>query len=267
MLEAVQRDGIDLITVPELEGDSGITVAFTGRHGGKSRPPFESLNLAYDVGDERKAVTSNRLLFGNMMGIPPEDWVLCQQVHGSCVKRVGDLEKGRGGIDYWSAVPRSDGLVTDRAGMAIGILTADCLPIVLVCRSARVIGAAHVGWRGALFGVAVSALGRLLEYPDCRAEEMLAFLGPSIGPCCLQVGKEVACEFRRSIGEEAVIEGDDGTARLDLPAICRYQLVEAGIRRKNIFSAGVCTHCDERYFSYRGSGGNTGRQAGMAALL
>jgi copper oxidase (laccase) domain-containing protein len=187
MLEAVMRDGIEIITAPELETDSGIIVIFTGRAGGKSRPPFEGLNIAYDVGDEREAVTSNRLLLGKTMGIPPSDWVLCQQVHGSCVRRVGDLERGRGGMDHWSAIPRSDGLTTDRTGLAIGILTADCLPLVLVCSSASVVGAAHVGWRGALYGVAVHVLGRLLEYPDGHPEEVLAFLGPSIGPCCLRV--------------------------------------------------------------------------------
>ena len=267
MLEAVQRDGIDLIAVPDLERDLGIIVAFTGRQGGTSRPPFERLNLAYDVGDEREAVTSNRLLLGKALSISTDDLVLCRQVHGSCVKRVGELERGRGGVDHWSAIPRSDGLATDRSGIVLCILTADCLPLVMVCGTARAVAVAHVGWRGALYGVTVSAISRLLEYTGCRTEEITAFLGPCIGSCCLQVGKEVADGFRRFIGDEAIVEVDDGSMRLDLASICRQQLVEAGINIKNIFSADVCTRCDEGYFSYRGSEGNTGRQAGIVAIL
>lgn len=266
MLEAIKKGGINMITAPDLERAMGITVAFTGRNGGTSKPPFEQLNLAYDVGDERKAVTSNRLLLGKELSISPDDWVVGRQVHGSCVKRVGELERGRGGVDTWSAIPRSDGVVTESQGIALCILTADCLPLVLVCGPSRVVGVAHVGWRGALYRVTESAIVKLLEYAGCRKEEITAFLGPCIGPCCLKVGQEVADEFRRFIGDEAVIRGDDGSMRLDLASLCRRQLVEAGIESKNIFSAEVCTRCDEGYFSYRGSGGNTGRQAGIVAL-
>lgn len=267
MLEAVQRAGVDLITVPELERERGITVIFTGRLGGNSRPPFDSLNLAYDAGDENKVVTSNRHLVGKILGIPPEDWVLCRQVHGSCVKRAGELERGRGGLDHWSAIPRADGLISDREGLVLGILTADCLPLVLVCGSESAVGVAHVGWRGALYGVVISALKRLFEYSGCRPDEVTAFLGPCIGPCCLKIGKDVADDFRRFIGDKAVIEGEDGSPRLDLASICRRQLIGYGINYTNIFSADVCTSCDEKYFSHRGSGGNTGRQAGMVAIL
>ena len=258
---------MELIAAPEFERELGITVTFTGKLGGNSRPPFDSLNLAYDVGDERKVVTSNRKLVGKILGIPRDDWVLCEQVHGSCVKRVGELERGRGGLDRWSAIPRSDGLISDREGLVLGILTADCLPLVMVCGSAKAVGVAHVGWRGALYGVAVSALHRLLEHADCRPGDITAFLGPHIGPCCLHVGSDVADDFRRFVGDKSVIEGKDGSTRIDLASICREQLVGSGIDNTNIFSVDVCTHCDERYFSYRASGGTTGRQAGMVAIL
>jgi YfiH family protein len=267
MLVAEQRGGLDLIVVPELERSLGITVAFTGRRGGNGSPPFDSLNLAYDVGEERDVVRSNRNLVGNILGISPDDWVLCQQVHGSRVMHAGELERGRGGPDYWSAIPRTDGLVSCTEGLALGILTADCLPLVMVCASEKAAGVAHVGWRGALYGVAVSALHRLLGYSGCNAGEIYAFLGPCIGHCCLKVGKDVAADFRRFAGDNAVTGSEDGNSRLDLASICRNQLIESGVNVNNIFTADVCTNCDEKYFSYRGSGGNTGRQAGMVAIL
>src|SRR5450756_765631 len=80
----------------------------------------------------------------------------------------------RQGVDHWSAIPRSDGLATDRSGIVLCILTADCLPLVMVCGTARAVAVAHVGWRGALYGVTVSAISRLLEYTGCRTEEITA---------------------------------------------------------------------------------------------
>jgi hypothetical protein len=267
MLKKVERGGLGILSAPGVENDFGISMAFTsGKHGGSGHQ-FKALNLSYDVGDDRKVVTSNRILLAEAFGIPPENWVLCQQVHGSRVNIVGELERGRGGLDHWSAMPRTDGLVTDKAGIALGILTADCLPLAMVCGSAKVVGVAHVGWRGALYGVATAAIRRMLEFPGCTPEEVIAFLGPCIGPCCLEVGSDVAAEFRRFHIDVAISGGNNGSPRLDLASTCRDQLISAGVKSNNIFTAGVCTRCDDEYFSYRGSGGKTGRQAGIVAIL
>jgi YfiH family protein len=267
MLEKVRKGNVDLILASELEAEHGIVVAFTGRSGGISEPPFDSLNLSYDVGDERGAVVSNRHLVEEILGIPSDVWVFGKQAHGSRVAFVGELERGRGATDHWSGLSHCDGLVTDREGLLLGVLTADCLPLVMVCGSRRAVGIAHVGWKGALYGIAVDLLHKLLECTGCRHEEIDAFLGPCIGPCCMVVGEDVENNFRKYIGDAAFAEGAGRKPRLDLVSICRSQLIGSGVEKANILSTGICTQCDPRYFSHRGSGGRTGRQAGIVAVI
>jgi len=269
MLELVHRGGLDMLAAPELEDEFGIALAFTNRHGGESGGSFSTLDLSFNVGDSRVAVASNRDRVAEFFGIHAEHWVLGQQVHGATVRQVGLLERGRGGRDYWSGLPRTDGLLTDLPGVAVGVLTADCLPVVMAAVVERMVGIAHAGWRGILSGVAPAVLEAVSLASGCPPGEMLAFLGPCIGPCCMEVDEDVAVFFRARFGGGGDVVMTDGTgrSRIDIALACRRQLEGAGVRQASIFESGICTSCDESYFSFRRSGGTTGRQLAVVAVM
>lgn len=267
MLEVLEREGLDLIVSPLLEEERHVRVSFSDRNGGVGTGRFASLNLSYNVGDDPSAVKSNRSRLGDSTGVPTGEWVLCQQVHGTCVMEVGPLEVGRGGSDFLSAIPRCDGLVTDLPGVALGVLTADCVPVLMATPGGRAVAAVHQGWKGALAGVAAVALRKLCRVAACRPEEVVSVIGPYIGPCCMEVEYDLARRFRTRFGRETVTDRGSGGVSVDLGAACRVQLIQAGAEPVNLFVAGICTRCDDRYFSFRGSSGVTGRQAGVVSIV
>jgi hypothetical protein len=164
------------------------------------------------------------------------------------------------GIDIADAVPgdapRADGVVAGRPGFLVGVVTADCVPVLLVDRQRRVAAAVHAGWRGAAAGVVEAAVARLGIPPT----DVEAAVGPAIGGCCYEVGAEVAQAFRARTGEitaKAWTEAN-GRPHVDLRAAIRLLLHAARVR--NVALLGPCTACDRRYHSYRRDGAGTGRQ-------
>lgn len=266
MLKRVRKDGLDFFEAEGLPREHGIRVVFTDRRGGASSGPYSSLNLSFNVGDLRDAVRANRSLVASAMGIPGENWVMCQQVHGTRVKTVRRLDMGRGSRDFNSAVPRCDGMVCNEPGMAAGVLTADCAPIAMVSPAARSVAIVHAGWKGALGRIARFAVRRLCELANSDPSEILVFIGPHIGECCMEVGEDVALSYQERF-PGAVRKVDGEKPRIDIEKACALQLESWGVPGQNVFSTGVCTMCSPDYFSHRGSGGSTGRQAGLVAIL
>lgn len=262
MLERVTREGVELLAAPALER-RGITVAFTGRSQAAGPREFSGMNLSFDVGDDHRAVTSSRTALAAALGVDPGRMVFPRQVHGATVRVVGPLDVGRGAADHDSGIPRADGLVSMLRGVAVGVLTADCLPVVLAAPSARAVAVAHAGWRGVLAGTAEAALRKLLRETGCAPVEVLAFIGPHIRPCCFETGPEVTDLFERRIGS-ARFSGARG--RIDLGRACAGRLVAAGVPHGRVHVHEECTSCGRDYFSYRASGGACGRQGGFAVV-
>jgi len=268
MLEIAFRDGIRLVTSPALFEKSGIIVAFTGRQGGVSSGPCGGLNLSYNVGDSPLDVGENRKRLSCALGVPQGRWTLPIQVHGTTVREAGPLQVGRGCRDHASGIPRTDALVTGTTGVAVAVLTADCAPVVMAVPGASCAAVAHAGWRGLLGGVVAKTLGRLLSISGGAAEDVVAFVGPRIGACCMTVGEEVAGTFEARFHGRAVTRSDGGSPSLDLGEACAWSLETSGVRRGDIHVWGECTFCGHGYFSHRGAvGGRTGRQAGIAVVV
>lgn len=261
MLEHVAREGVGMLLAAGLEPE-GVLVAFPERGSAEARGPFSGLNLSFSVGDDPRSVRRNRRSLASALGVRPERMVLCQQVHGATVRVAGPLEVGRGAADFESALPRTDGLVTRLEGVAIGVLTADCIPVVLAAPGRGAVAVAHAGWRGLLAGTATAALRKLEESAGCRAADVLAFIGPHIRPCCFHTAEEIAAGFERLF--EGTVDRSGGRQAVDLGRACAEQLKAAGVGR--LFVTDVCTACGDGYFSYRASGGNCGRQGGFAVL-
>lgn len=215
------------------------------RAGGVSRPPFDSLNLRPpglrgDAVDDPAAVLENQRRFAAAMGATP---VWLDQVHGADVVRLDAVPEGH---------PRADASITTTPGLACCVLVADCLPVLFCDRAGRAVGAAHAGWRGLAGGVlehTVEALGRAA---DVAPGDLLAWLGPCIGPRQFEVGADVRAAFAGDEAHFVPRTRADGTPGwlADLPALARARLVRAGVTR--VAGGAWCTVEDaSRFFSFR----------------
>jgi purine-nucleoside/S-methyl-5'-thioadenosine phosphorylase / adenosine deaminase len=233
---------------------AGVTVAFTSRRGGVSGGPFHSLNLGALTADEPSNVAENRRRAVEAAGGDGAGATMAWQVHGTDVREVCEepapgrfLEPGA------EAFPKSDGLATGLAGRPLVLLTADCLPVAIARRDGRRLAVLHAGWRGLAAGI----VERGVEAVGGRAT---AAVGPGAGPCCYEVGEDVAGVLCRRFGDDVVRGG-----RADLWLAARRALEEAGVVEIEV--AGECSICGgERYFSHRRDRGITGRQ-GIVGVL
>jgi YfiH family protein len=173
--------------------------------------------------------------------------LLLRQVHGDTIHRAP-----------WEGQPDGDGGIADRPGLILGIETADCLPVLLVDPRRRVVAAAHAGWRGTAKRIARKALDTLVA-DGSRAADVVAALGPGIGPCCYEVGPELVPEFGPG-GEAFFAPGAGDRLRLDVRAANARQLREGGVPEAQIHGVADCTfHEADRYHSYRREGQGGGR--------
>ena len=234
-----------MITVNLLGETAGIRHAFFTRAGGVSRGIYASLNCGLGSGDDPDAVTTNRARAMSMLDVPPGSLATAYQVHSN---RVAVLQRP------WprEQAQQVDGLVTDRPGVALGILTADCAPVLLADAEAGVIGAAHAGWRGALDGVLDATIDAMCEIGAGRAR-IVAAIGPAIGKLSYEVGAEFAERFlAASPGNSEFFAAStrDGHFLFDLPGYVAGRLRQAGIGRVTASEADTCRDA-ERFFSYR----------------
>lgn len=172
---------------------------------------------------------------------------LLRQVHGACVR-----------VAPWQGTPDGDAAVAVEPGLLLGIETADCLPVLLVDPVLRRVAAAHAGWRGSAAGVTAAAVRALVERGS-RPEDLLAALGPAIGPCCYEVGEELRAAFGPQ-GASFFRPGPRGRPHLDVRAVNEGQLLALGLRPERLAHVADCTHCQaDRYHSYRRDGRGAGR--------
>lgn len=259
-------DGTSLYTSKALHAERGIIVAFTTREGGYSRTPYDSLNLGLHVGDADAAVIKNREALCVLLGLDPSRMTCAEQVHGSVVAVVDESVAGSGAMSLKEAVRGADALVTNLEAVPLALFFADCVPVVIVEPRYRIIGVAHAGWRGVHANIVENTIYGMVEDGAVEPADMIAFIGPSIGGCCYRVGEDLIKKFAETFSDkERWLHG----SKLDLPALVNDQLEKAGIEPARIFSCeDSCTSCrNELFFSYRGDGGVTGRQAAVAAVL
>jgi YfiH family protein len=236
---------------------AGIRVAFTTRHGGFSDDPYSSLNLSFFSGDDADVVKANRARALTTLGGDPASWTSGRQVHGTEPVRVTDRERGSGADSPDSTIAGVDALWTDEPGTVLAVLIADCVPVLLADPARRRIGVVHAGWRGMTGGVIEATVASM----GGETSKLLAFIGPSIGPCCYEVGEDVAGPARASLGPE--VERRNGAVRVDLWGGARVALRRAGVSAIQL--SALCTRCEpHRFFSHRA--GHAARQ-GLLAMI
>ena len=241
----------------------------TGRLGGVSQRPYASLDMALHVGDDPEAVWANRQRFLCALGLRATDLVTPEQVHGTHIERVGRAEAGRGSRDYQDSIAKTDALITDEPGLPLMLCFADCTPVLFFDPEHKAVGIAHGGWKGTLGRIAQQTVEHMQDEFRTDPAKLLVGIGPAIGPCCYEVGSEVAEQFCTAFPghETELIHDHAGRAHLDLWQANRLQLLEAGLRADHIDSSDTCTACQHQWFySYRADGSVTGRMAAVIAL-
>jgi YfiH family protein len=229
----------------------GARALFTTRRGGVSTGRYASLNLGRLTDDDPAAVSRNRAVLEEHVGVPMAQ---IRQVHGTTVLRItappGEAAAGSPGHP-----PEADGHATTLPGLAALVLVADCLPIAVAGEGA--VAMLHAGWRGLAGGIVPEGVRALRELG--AGGQLAAAIGPGAGPCCYEGGEEVHAAFADRHGQRA-----RRGRNLDLKAIARAELERAGVAA--VHDAEICTICSEPFFSHRRDRGVTGRQAGLAWL-
>ena len=274
--------GLKLLQVPAFSKLPWLTHAFSTSPGGIS--PLENekvLNLGFTDWDTRENVQENRRRFQTAAGAPDFPLVTLKQFHSDVIHL----------FDSPSTDPcRGDASITNRPNLLLAIQTADCVPILLVDPKKRAIAAIHAGWRGTLARIAAKTIGKMQMHFGTKPSDLLAAIGPSIGPCCYEVGTEVATQFFSQFPDapsyfDEFRTGDEPNpiqwlnmmppghqpppkcVLLDLRKANRSQLLAAGLRHQNIHTIDLCTACrPDLLFSYRKQGPASGRLMSVIAL-
>jgi YfiH family protein len=237
--------------------DAPVGAVFTTREGGVSEGSWAGLNLGSSTADRPELVRENRRRLCRWLGLDGERVTMGAQVHGSAVRPVpAPTRPGRftGALRPW---PAGDGLLTERTGLALVVLAADCLPVLLWRRDRPAVAAVHAGWRGLLAG----ALGNALEGLGAPGR-VAAAIGPGVGPCCYPVDAALRERFASAWGDAVV-----RPPAVDLAAAARAELERRGVPAAAIRRVEACTSCEpERFYSYRRDGERTGRHAGVVWL-
>lgn len=202
--------------------------------------------MSFDAGDRPRAYKA--------LGVDARRVVCPHQVHGAQVAVVDAQDAGKGAFTRESALPETDALVTGDRRLPIGVLTADCLPVLLVAPGKRAVAAIHAGWRGVHQHIINHALDKMSAHFGAEAHDLTVVLGPAIRACCYEVGEE----FQERFPGAVIVR--DGRLYFDIAAAAQEQLCQKGVRPGAIFDSGICTCCAEReFFSYRRQGPAAGR--------
>jgi YfiH family protein len=256
-------DGLTLWCFENLSKYKGIDHFVSTRMGGYSLQPYDALNLSFQVGDDPKRVLDNRKRLAEALGTPLTSLTMAEQVHDARVAVVTEEMKGKGSIHHEEAIASTDALITRQREVCLMVLVADCVPVLLFDPSKGVVAAVHAGWKGTVQLIAQKTVMAIREEFGSSPEDIVVGIGPSIGPCCYEVGPEIVSRVKDVFGNSQDIikhTSSDGKGELDLWKANLKQLVWAGIPKENIEIVGTCTsHHHDLFYSYRYESGRTGR--------
>jgi polyphenol oxidase len=287
------QNGVRFLSVPAWEKIPWLWHGFSTRQGGVSRAycpedaPGE-LNLGFTEADDRKAVARNRaLLTETVSGETSTPLVTLRQIHSNLVRVATAADAGR------DRPLKADGIITAERGLLIGIQTADCIPVLVADRKRRVVAAFHAGWRGTVKRIVEIGVGRMRLEFGSRPQDLVAAIGPGVGPCCYAVGEEVQSEFDSQFAYSRELFHEVYSAdavhnkypmlfltqcapghspigpslHVDLTEANRRQLLDAGLSRRSIYLTGGCTNCEtDLFFSHRASRGYAGRMMAVIGI-
>lgn len=258
---------LQYITFPKLTACGAVRHVFSTRKGGVSQGQFSSMNLSFRNGDARENVLQNYERLCGAVGIDTSHLVLTRQTH---TKNIAVVTRADCGIGYsrpeFSDI---DGLITNESGVALVTQFADCTPVLLCDPKKRVIANVHAGWRGTVQNIGGLAVEKMVSDFGCKREDIIAAIGPCIGPCCYEVDDPVYEAFLPlSVSLEKILTPTTaGHYQLDLREANRQLLLGAGVLADNIDVADLCTCCNaEELHSHRATAGKRGNLAAILEL-
>jgi len=222
------------------------------------------LSLALHTGEDEASIIENRQKVSSLLGLEDDlHFIVANQTHSDHIHIITKKEtKGWNGLE--DAVSDCDALITNKKGVVLTILTADCVPVLLYDKQKEVIAAIHAGWKGTEAKIVAQTIQKMIKVYDSDPKDIIAGVAPAIGRCCYEVGKDVAKYF---FNEPRSFDMLGEKYMLDLPFINKKQLLDSGLLEEHIEMSGVCTSCEaERFFSYRKEQGCSGRFMSMIGL-
>lgn len=262
-MKLVRQGKLSYLQPAGLKG--GLVAGFSTRNGGVSRAPYNSLNLGLNTEDLQASVDGNRSTFARSFDLQPHQLLTVKQVHG---KDLLVIDEPNLDLTHFLSI-EVDAIATNQPEIMIGVLVADCFPVLIWDQAETAIAAVHVGWRGAAGGILKKTVEALRDHFGCQASDLRAAVGPGIGAHKYEVDRPVRDAFRQGTGfwKEIATEVTLGHWQLDISLSCRLQLEQAGLSVQNVEQATECTCCHpESFFSYRRDNGKTGRQLGFIKL-
>ena len=253
-MHLVYENSFSFFKFPNLAAFPEVVHAIFTRHGGHSKPPFQSLNVSFSVGDDPECVRKNKALILDFTG--NSELVFTNQVHGTGIWVLSDntlhMDK--------ASPPSADAMITNLPGKTLMIKAADCQPVLLYDPPQKVIANVHSGWRGSVRNILGNTVEKMASVFGSRPRDVIAGIGPSLGPCCAEF-----TNYQKEIPPEFWCHKDGGD-HFDFWSISKNQLRDAGVLEKNILVSGICTQCrPDLFFSYRKEK-MTGRFAAVIGL-
>ena len=263
------RGGVPFLAADGIAAAGGVAHGFSTRLGGVSRGEFDSLNLGLARGDDPDCVRENYRRFLGAIGASGSRLAMCNQVHGSTVRTITTADTKT--ELYHKLGCEADGLMTAIPGVTLVVFSADCIPVLLYDPVRWVIAAVHAGWRGTAAGIVTVAVERMGDVYGCKPENILAAIGPGIGPCCFETHEDVPNAITAALSTAAlpyISIMANGKFSVDLKGINARRLEQAGLDPANIALCAHCTCCGEdKFWSHRRQGDGRGSMAAMIELL
>ncbi len=258
----VRKNDLAYYQFDNLRYCDGVTHGIFTRRGGISQAPFDSLNVGAMVGDDPEHVEANRRTIAAVAGAQVEDTRTIWQTHSAKVVVA------RRDVPQEFPPEQADGIITADPGILLMLRFADCVPVIFFDPVRRVVGLAHAGWRGTVAGIGPATVNAMVTEFRCNPRDIIAGIGPSIGPCCYEVGPEVLAQVNETFihPEEFILSSVNGSgAHLDLWKANRHDIKAIGVQKIEV--AGLCTACHtHEFFSHRAEAGRTGRFGAVIML-
>lgn len=256
------HEGPVILNSPLL-AEHHIRHGFTTRLGGASSGSFSSLNFGLKAGDSPANVTKNIQALTCLLDFQEQHWFMVNQVHGREVVII----EGHHAPSMICGL-EADALTTACPGRLIGVRTADCVPVLMTNSSGQYVAAIHAGWRGIVAGVLENTIRQMNHHYCLAPEDLFVAIGPAIGPCCFEVGPEVADQFS-ALPNVVLKTSTMLRPHLNLQQAVLHLLQKSGVPSQSIsFPVGLCTHCQpEWFFSYRRDGAITGHQVSVIGVI
>lgn len=266
MFKLVKKGNVAYYIITSFEETGLVKHGFSTREGGVSKGCYSSMNLRFHCDDTRENVIRNFEIIADTLNMDKNRLVLSKQVHEDNIHTVTENDIGNG-ITRENSFTSVDALITDKKGIPLVTLFADCVPLFFLDKKQRVIALAHSGWRGTVKRIGQKTVEKMKRDYGSKPENIIAAIGPSIQECHFEVSDDVAEIFIKEFGSDTAVKYGD-RYHVNMQTAIRKQLTESGLLPDSIDDSGICTYCNsDTLFSHRKTNGQRGNMGAFMELI